>query len=216
MANALDHGSLMDRVYRRQRHVYDATRKYYLLGRDPMLAGLAVPAGGSVLEIGCGTGRNLIKAAALYPDATLYGIDISTEMLASAETAIRKSALQGRTYLALGDATAFEPERLFGRTHFDRIFIAYAVSMIPAWRQSIRHAARYLPPGGSLHIVDFGDLAGLPAWSRTALYRWLASFHVTPRGDLFHVARNVAREIDGSSEAAALYRGFAWSVIVRR
>lgn len=39
----VDHANLMDRIYRRQRHFYDATRKYYLLGRDPMIAGLAVP-----------------------------------------------------------------------------------------------------------------------------------------------------------------------------
>jgi len=37
MTAAFDHADLMDRVYRRQRHLYDATRKYYLLGRDPML-----------------------------------------------------------------------------------------------------------------------------------------------------------------------------------
>lgn len=29
-AQGIDHASLMDRVYRRQRHFYDATRKYYL------------------------------------------------------------------------------------------------------------------------------------------------------------------------------------------
>ena len=55
--SAIDRAGLMDRVYRHQRHFYDATRKYYLIGGDPMLAGLNVPAGGSVLKIGCGTGR---------------------------------------------------------------------------------------------------------------------------------------------------------------
>ena len=39
------HAALMDGVYRWQRHVYDVTRKYYLLGRDRMIAGLGVPAG---------------------------------------------------------------------------------------------------------------------------------------------------------------------------
>ncbi len=59
----LDHGGLMDRVYRRQRHFYDATRKYYLLGRDPMIAGLKPPPGAAVLEIGCGTGRKKTQHA---------------------------------------------------------------------------------------------------------------------------------------------------------
>ena len=35
----------MDRIYRRQRHVYDLTRKYYLLGRDRLIADLDVPRG---------------------------------------------------------------------------------------------------------------------------------------------------------------------------
>ena len=73
----VDHGGLMDRVYRHQRHIYDASRKYYLLGRDPMIAGLNPPPGASVLEIGCGTGRNLVKAARRYKNASFYGIDIS-------------------------------------------------------------------------------------------------------------------------------------------
>ena len=74
----------MNRMYRRQRHIYDATRRYYLLGRDRLIAGLHPAAGASVLEIGCGTGSNLVHAARLYPDARFFGIDISTEMLTSA------------------------------------------------------------------------------------------------------------------------------------
>ena len=46
---------------------YDASRRYYLLGRDRLLDQLAPPPGGSILEIGCGTGRNLIGAARRYP-----------------------------------------------------------------------------------------------------------------------------------------------------
>jgi S-adenosylmethionine-diacylgycerolhomoserine-N-methlytransferase len=46
----------MNRMYRWQRHIYDATRRYYLLGRDRLIAGLRPAAGQSVLEIGCGTG----------------------------------------------------------------------------------------------------------------------------------------------------------------
>src|SRR5262245_11531474 len=73
------HAALMDGVYCHQRHVYDVTRKYYLLGRDRMLAGLDVPPGGGVLELGCGTGRNLLLAARRYRDARFFGLDISTE-----------------------------------------------------------------------------------------------------------------------------------------
>ena len=58
------HGDLMDRLYRHQRHIYDLTRKYYLLGRDELIAELDPPPHGTVLEIGCGTGRNLLAVRA--------------------------------------------------------------------------------------------------------------------------------------------------------
>ena len=73
-----DATSAMDGMYRYQRHIYDLTRKYYLLGRDRMIARLAPHAGDAVLEIGCGTGRNLIVAASTFPQARLFGVDVST------------------------------------------------------------------------------------------------------------------------------------------
>ena len=56
----LDSAAPMDAIYRRQRFIYDLTRRPYLFGRDQMLAELEPPPGGSVLEIGCGTARNLL------------------------------------------------------------------------------------------------------------------------------------------------------------
>ena len=73
------HSHLMDRIYRHQRHIYDATRKYYLLGRDRLILGLDMQPGQSLMEIGCGTGRNLALASRLYPGIDLYGLDIIEE-----------------------------------------------------------------------------------------------------------------------------------------
>ena len=81
----------MDAIYRTQRHFYDLTRKYYLLGRDRLIRDLAPPPGGTVLEIGCGTGRNLISAARAWPEARLFGIDISEAMLATARAKVARS-----------------------------------------------------------------------------------------------------------------------------
>ena len=82
----IEHGPLMDRVYRHQRHFYDATRKYYLLGRDPMIAGLMPPANGSILEIGCGTGHNLPMLASF---GTVDAIEIDPAALIAAHRAAR-------------------------------------------------------------------------------------------------------------------------------
>jgi S-adenosylmethionine-diacylgycerolhomoserine-N-methlytransferase len=175
--------ALMNRIYRRQRHIYDATRKYFLLGRDLLIARLAPEGAACVLEIGCGTGRNLILAARRYPDARFFGIDVSTEMLTSAIEAIARAGLSSRIHVAHADATAFDPGRLFGKAQFDRVFISYSLSMIPAWRAVLDSAIARLAPGGELHIVDFGGQEGLPRWFRSVLRRWLALFHVAPRDD---------------------------------
>ena len=57
------HAALMDRVYRRQRYIYDLTRRYYLFGRDKLIRELALKPGEAVVEVGCGTARNLIRIA---------------------------------------------------------------------------------------------------------------------------------------------------------
>jgi S-adenosylmethionine-diacylgycerolhomoserine-N-methlytransferase len=172
---------LMDRMYRRQRYIYDATRKFYLLGRDATIAELDARAGDGVLEIGCGTGRNLVKMARRYPQARFFGLDVSSEMLVSARAAIARAGLDSRIRVAQGDATSFDAASLFGRPSFERVMISYALSMIPPWREALAQAVDALAPGGSLHIVDFGDQAGLPSAFRAGLNRWLAAFDVTPR-----------------------------------
>ena len=58
----------MDAIYRSQRHFYDLTRKYYLLGRDALIEGLAPPPGGSVLE-GL-LARDTTLGAMTYPPGT--------------------------------------------------------------------------------------------------------------------------------------------------
>jgi S-adenosylmethionine-diacylgycerolhomoserine-N-methlytransferase len=131
---------LMNQAYRHQRYIYDLTRKYYLLGRDRMIAEMEAPEGARVLEIGCGTGRNLIVAAQKYPGARCFGIDVSTEMLNSAIRAILRAGLAARIRVAHADATRFDPELLFGMAQFDRIFISYSLSMIPQWQSVVSTA----------------------------------------------------------------------------
>lgn len=207
---------LMDRMYRPQRRIYDLTRKPYLLGRDQMIAQLAPPSGGAVLEIGCGTGRNLIRAARLSPDARFYGVDISSVMLTQAKASISRNKLAASIVLAQGDASTFDPRTLFGRAEFDRIFISYALSMIPSWRETIAHAIALLAPDGSLHIVDFGDQAEMPVWFRSLLANWLDLFHVRPRADLESELATQARDKSLVHRHASLYKGYAFLDVVGR
>lgn len=181
------HAALMDEVYRGQRHIYDFTRKYYLFGRDTLIASLAAQPGMRVLEVACGTGRNLAKVAKAWPGVRLYGLDISAEMLKSARAALGSEARLGE-----GDACAFDPATLLGEPAFERIVLSYSLSMIPDWEGALDHAAGQLAAGGSLHVVDFGDLQGLLGPLQTLLRGWLAKFHVEPRAALPAVAAEIA------------------------
>lgn len=182
----------MDVIYRHQRFIYDLTRRHYLLGRDQMIADLMPPANGTVLEVGCGTARNLICAERRYQNARFFGLDVSEEMLKTARASIAKSGESNRIKVAQADATAFDPQALFGLSSFDRIFISYAVSMIPAWEAVLDRAAATLAPGGALHVVDFGTMDEIPNVARKAMLAWLAHFSVTPRRNLQDVVRAVA------------------------
>ncbi len=208
-----NHADLMDRTYRYQRHFYDLTRRYYLLGRDRLIAELDAPEGTTVLEVGCGTGRNLVHAARLYPQALLHGMDISDEMLATAhKTAVRHSAY---IRFAQGDATRFNPYAAFGVSRFDRIFMSYTLSMIPDWQKTLAQGICNLAHGGSLHIVDFGGQERLPRWFRALLRAWLAKFHVSPRDELERVLRALAAKLGAELEFRSLYGGYAWYAVLR-
>jgi S-adenosylmethionine-diacylgycerolhomoserine-N-methlytransferase len=204
------HGATMDRTYRFQRHVYDASRRYYLLGRDKLLDRLVPPSGGSILEIGCGTGRNLIGAARRYSNAKLFGIDISQEMLRTAHNTLSRMKLDRRVTMACADAISFDPMASLGRHRFDRIYFSYTLSMVPEWQAALRHALSLLAQDGELHIVDFGQCEGLPRGFRTILFHWLDLFHVSPRADLGNEVARLAKVNAALNHFEAHYRGYTW------
>lgn len=181
------HAELMDKVYRRQRHIYDLTRKYYLLGRDRLVRELDAKPGERIVEIGCGTARNLIRVAEAYPDTRLYGLDASSEMLRTAAEALERSRLSGRITLRHALADDLTPA-LFGLDQeFDHAIFSYSLSMIPDWRSALVTAARAVRPGGRIHVVDFGDLRTLWPAAAQALRAWLKLFHVAPRDELLAI-----------------------------
>ncbi|MFT2212456.1 class I SAM-dependent methyltransferase [Rhizobium giardinii] len=208
------HAQRMDRMYRTQRHFYDLTRKYYLFGRDTLIRGLDVPAGSSVLEIGCGTGRNLALIGRRFPQARLFGLDISAEMLVSAEAKLGRPG-RTKTVLRVADATDFQPPE-FGETGFDRIVISYALSMIPDWEKAIDAAIAALNPGGSLHIADFGQQERLPRLFQRLLQAWLKRFHVTPREAMVTVLTANAARFGDAVDFRPIGRGYAWLFVYTR
>jgi len=119
----------------------------------PELAGLKarLDAGGTLLELGCGTGRHLLQVAKAFPQARVVGVDIDPTGMKAARAAVRQAGLGERVSLVAGDiAEAVEPG------------VADAVVMIevlheiaPRIRQPvIAGCARALKSGGWLVIVD--------------------------------------------------------------
>ena len=182
----------MDQMYRLQRYIYDFTRKYYLLGRDQLLRGLEVQPGQRVLEIGCGTARNLIRLAHEQPGVMCYGLDASTEMLATAAGKVQSSGLSSRITLVHCLAEHLDYRQTFAlEAPFDAAFFSYSLSMIPTWPEAIDAALANLKPRAAFHVVDFWDQAAWPAWFRALLKRWLDLFHVHYRPELLEHLRGL-------------------------
>ncbi|MGA0825132.1 MAG: class I SAM-dependent methyltransferase, partial [Burkholderiaceae bacterium] len=85
------HGRRMDDVYRWTRHVYDLSRPFFLLGRNRLVDQLKPDPGSTILEMGCGTGHNLIRLARRRPDLQLVGVDASKAMLEIAQQKINRA-----------------------------------------------------------------------------------------------------------------------------
>ena len=215
-AGDADQKGLMDATYALHRHFYDFTRKFYLLGRDRLIRELAPPRGGTVLEVGCGTARNLIVAAKRWPEARFFGFDISEAMLETARGSVEKKGLSDKVTLAQADAGAFDIRALFGLEAVDRVFMSYTLSMIPPWQEAIALGAKALAPGGSLHIVDFGHYERLPGLARKLHFKSLNDFHVYPRAELPSVLERIAGEQGLILDFRSSLRGYVWSATLRR
>jgi len=199
----------MDRMYRHQRYFYDLTRKYYLLGRDRLIREMKIAGGDKVLEVGCGTARNLIILAEKYPNASFFGLDASGEMLKTAQAKIERRGLTNiRLETALADDFTFD--KTFGLPEkFDVVFFSYAVSIIPPWCESIINALRNLKQDKRLYIVDFYDQKDLPAWFRKILKGWLRRFHVKYPEALIPFLEKLEKENAGRLTLKPLYKRYA-------
>lgn len=210
MTTASDARSAMDRMYRWTRHVYDATRKYYLLGRDKLIGELDVKPGERVCEAGCGTARNLILMANRYPLGRFYGFDASAEMLKTAKASVEKAGLRSIIKLDVALAQEFTAAQFGEAQGFDKIVFSYSLSIMDDWQSAAAHALTQLKPGGTVHVVDFGDQKGLPGWFKFVLGKWLHQFHVRFRPEVKAWFEAQAAEGRGTMTHRDVARGYAY------
>jgi S-adenosylmethionine-diacylgycerolhomoserine-N-methlytransferase len=167
------HRRFLNRYYGISRSFYDATRKYFLFGRDGVLDELLSDSWDSLVEVGPGTARNLRKLHAKRPQAAYGGIEPCDAM--------RDHASAVAPWARLVDAFAEEADYCAVLGHPpDRILFSYSLSMVGDPGVSLARAIDALRPGGEVVVVDFGTMDDLPSAARGVVRGLLAAFHVRP------------------------------------
>lgn len=117
-----------------------------------------VPAGKyrRILDIGCGTGWSTLAFAERFPDAEIYGIDLSAPCLKLAYRNARDRGVPVKWSQQMGEATDF-PDG-----HFDLIHSTFLLHEMPpkAVAALTKEAARLLAPGGVYVHLDFHSPPG--------------------------------------------------------
>jgi S-adenosylmethionine-diacylgycerolhomoserine-N-methlytransferase len=163
----------VEKYYRFHSRIYDATRWSFLFGRTAIMKNFAGDVPRNILEVGCGTGRNLVELARRFPQAQVTGVDLSATML---DLARRKILPFGPRVQLLHQAYAAP---LSDPPGYDLVLFSYALSMFnPGYDTAMAAARRDLVPGGHIAVVDFHD-------SRFGFFeRWMGMNHVRMNGQL--------------------------------
>lgn len=186
--NSQAHRDYLNRYYRHVRHIYDLSRRYYLLGRHRTLERLLAEPWDRLVEVGPGTGMNLAYLHARRDYAHIGGIEAADVML---EHAARRCPW---AHLSHGFAEDSALDGVLGEPP-QRVLFSYCLSMVEDPDAALDNAVRGLAVGGSVWVVDFADFAGLPALARAGLRRWLSSFHVRPLDPGWLIARGADVEL---------------------
>jgi SAM-dependent methyltransferase len=125
------------------------TVKKILPGLDGL--GARLEAGGTVLEVGCGTGNLLVQLAKAFPRARVVGVDIDADSLALARNRIEKAGFAERAQAHRGNVGA----TLMPSSVDAVVMVEVLHEIAPKIRPSvINECAVALKPGGWMLIVD--------------------------------------------------------------
>ena len=181
------HAERLESFYGSQAGDYDSFRSRMLHGRRELIESIAFPSGGVWVDLGAGTGENVVhagdQAAGLKE---IHLVDLSPSLLSVASERSRSMSLPNlSTHLA--DATKFTT----GDGTADVVTFSYSLTMIPDWFEAVRNAERMLKPGGTIAVTDFyvsrkyaADEHRQHGWLRRAFWtHWFAADNVYLNGD---------------------------------
>lgn len=120
------------------------------------LASLNVGPGEKVLEIGFGTGTGLPDLArAAGKTGGVWGVDISSKMVAAAQARAKAAGLSEQINLVRGDAAQLP----FDDEFFDAIFMSFTLELFdtPEIPVVLSECKRALKPGGRLSVVAMAE-----------------------------------------------------------
>lgn len=167
------HNEKLEKYYRFHSGIYDWTRWSFLFGREELLNGLPeLPPDPRILEIGCGTGKNITHLEYLFADGRIHGIDLSREMIQKAQKKIGNEDHITLIHGAYGEESFnFEP--------FDLILLSYSLTMLDdRIEQVLQRICSDLRPDGYIAVVDFHSSPF--RWFRD----WMKANHVDLSGYL--------------------------------
>lgn len=135
----------IQKSYRRWAPVYDVTFGRITQGGRILAAEHVNAQGGSVLEVGIGTGLALDFYG---PHVQVTGIDLSEDMLREAEAKARKVRLKNLAGLHQMDARTLA----FPDASFDHVAAMHIMSVVPEPERVLDEMVRVTRPGGSVII----------------------------------------------------------------
>jgi S-adenosylmethionine-diacylgycerolhomoserine-N-methlytransferase len=140
----------LSKYYKFHAPIYDWTRWTFLFGRNDLLQQISLLEPQRILEIGCGTGSNLVRLAKALPRASIVGVDLSDAMLAKARQKTRR-------YSGISLASSMDG-LLRSSAKFDVVLLSYVLSMCGDTKEVVlANACQSITPGGHLAVVDFDD-----------------------------------------------------------
>lgn len=141
----------------RQATTYDVfLREHEIATLRGRIAGLALPPGARVLDVGCGDGYATVKLAAHFPHLRFIGVDWSEEMLRRAERALAaEPAARGAASFRVGDMRALDAS--LGAERFDVcLSMRSLINLTSAEEQyaTLAQIAAHLGGGGHYFCIE--------------------------------------------------------------
>jgi ubiquinone/menaquinone biosynthesis C-methylase UbiE len=120
---------------------------------------LALAAGASVIDVGCGSGASAIPAAATVgPQGRVLGVDLAERLLALARVKARQLRLQNVEF-RLGDMETLG----FPDASFDAVVCVFAIFFVPDMIKQVRELWRMVRPAASSPLQPGGHACSSPA-----------------------------------------------------